>query len=1027
MPCTCARFRRCLERAEVDWYFAGPLMLTRAEPCRFVLKHSLVTLFIALAAAGCGGDGGASPDNDAGSGGSGAVDGSGGAAQSSGGQSSSSGGASGGGGSGATTGGSDGSGGDSSSGGDTGLGGDAGTGGDVGTGGDAGTGGDSGSGGNIGSGGDSGSGGTGSGGEPGTGGGSTGGTSSGGTGGTSSGGAGTGGAGTGGAGTGGTAGGASCETDNGGCGDPTFTACNDDGGPVTCTDIDECLVNNGGCGDAQFNDCENHAGSPTTCSDIDECLLGEDDCADAANCTNEAPGFTCECKPGFSGDGTTCVSEGCAGENPCAPGTCNTESSGYSCTCPCGFAAQGGTCVDLYPHIWFVDVTAPAPGNGQCWSTAFKDLNDALEVAGPGDAVWVADGVYYPGTLRTDTFQIPAGVSVYGGFKGTETTFAQRNVKSNLAYLDGDIDKNRGTATYPASINGDSYHIVTVDAGAGSARLDGVTVRSGYANDAVGYGAGAYLKSGTLTLSETVFTLQEVVHMQYRGASAFASGGTLIVDKSDFKSSYGAIRIDNAHLTVTNTKFTPYTLGRALSMNGGTATMTDCTATFGPIETKNANLTLIRNTLTGSQFVGALNIQGGTVKLVDSTVTNNWSETNGGAIAASAGAIVEISGTHFQNNLVQEMGKSEGAALYGDSISAHISDCTFLENRAGFDGINSVGGSGGGIFLRNSSSEILENLFDTNYARGAGGAVVITGGSSVIDGNVFTENSAYGNGGALRTDAADVVVSNNVFELSAARLHGGAIDVGKGSVEIVGCTFTDNAAQQGGGAIHGGYSNWDVTDTTLVVVAHSTFDSHTAAFGGLLFAQRHFHFIQVGSRGTSALSSGTSTRKGKGGIVYARFPVTLESSTFADFSAAVSGTMVELEDDVEPGAGAIATRESVLWTDAAGAWVSGPGTATFESSCVTAANATASNTSLAASPFVTLGTAEALRYELQLASDSVCKDQLTLSELPVDVWDLDGDLDVSEAWPFDLAGLPRSVGGAADLGAFEEQGVEPGG
>ena len=586
-------------------------------------------------------------------------------------------------------------------------------------------------------------------------------------------------------------------------------------------------------------------------------------------------------------------------------------------------------------------------------------------------------------------------------------------------------DKNRGTASYPASINGDSYHIVTVDAGAGSAQLDGVTLRGGYANDAVGYGAGTYLKSGTLTLSETVFTLQEVVYLQHRGASAFASGGTLIVDNSEFKSSHGAIRIDNANLTVTGTKFSPYLLGRALSMNGGTATMTDCTATFGPIETKNADLTLIRNTLTGSQEVGALNIQGGTVKLADSTVTNNWSETDGGAIAASAGAILEITGTHFENNLVQDFGNSEGAAIYGESISAHVSDCSFVANRAGFDGINPVDGSGGALFLRNSSSEILENVFDTNYARGGGGAVFITGGSSVIDGNVFTENSAYGNGGALLTDAADVLMSNNLFELSDARLHGGAIDVGKGSVEILGCTFSDNVAQQGGGAIHGGYSNWDVSDTTPVLVAQSTFDSHTAAFGGLLFAQRHFQFIQVGSRGTSALNTGTSTRRGKGGIVYARFPVTLESSTFAAFSAAVSGTMVELEDDVEPGAGAIATRESVLWTDAAGAWVSGPGTATFESSCVTSANATGDNTPLSSSPFVTLGEPAALRYELQLASDSVCKDQLTLGELPADAWDFDGDLDVSEPLPLDLAGLPRRAFGAADLGAFEEQGVVP--
>jgi predicted outer membrane repeat protein len=674
-----------------------------------------------------------------------------------------------------------------------------------------------------------------------------------------------------------------------------------------------------------------------------------------------------------------------------------------------------------------VDVSAPVGGNGECWGTAFKDLNDALAIAGPGDAVWVADGVYYPGTLREDTFRIPSGVAVYGGFSGTETAFSARNVKSNVTILDGDIDKNRGSANYPTSVgqSGDSHHVVTVDVGAGSARLDGVTVRGGFANDAAPYGAGVYLQSGTLTVSEVVFTLQAVTYLQNRGASAYASGGTLIIDRSEFKTSNGAIRINGANLLVNDTKFTPYTAGWAVSMLGGTATLTDCTMTAAPIEGMNAEVTLIRNTLTGAQQTGALYVNGGLLDVVDSTVTNNWSVTRGAALAAYGGAVIEVTGTLFENNRVQDPGNTEGAAIFGDSISAHISDCTFNENRAGFDGINTVGGSGGGIFFRSSNSEIARSSFSMNYARGAGGAVVITGGSSVIDSSVFSANSAWGNGGSVRTDGADVIISNSSFEQGTARLHGGAIDVGSGEVEIVGCTFSNNSAQQGGGAIHGGYSNWDATVTTPVVVAQSTFDAHTAAFGGLLFAQRHFRLVQSASRSSQAQNTSTSGRSGKGGIVFARFPVAIENSTFADFGAAISGVMVEMEDDVEPGAGALSARESVLWTDASGPWISGPGTATFDHSCVDAAVASGNDIVLDASPFVSLPSSADVMHELQLAASSSCKDQLVALDLPVDSWDLDVDFDTTESLPVDLAGLPRIIGGTADLGAYEEQGVVP--
>jgi hypothetical protein len=44
----------------------------------------------------------------------------------------------------------------------------------------------------------------------------------------------------------------------------------------------------------------------------------------------------------------------------------------------------------------YVDDNAPANGDGVCWDTAFKFLQDALAVASAGDIVLVAQGIYKP-------------------------------------------------------------------------------------------------------------------------------------------------------------------------------------------------------------------------------------------------------------------------------------------------------------------------------------------------------------------------------------------------------------------------------------------------------------------------------------------------------------------------------------------------------------------------------------------------------------------------------------------------------
>ena len=121
--------------------------------------------------------------------------------------------------------------------------------------------------------------------------------------------------------------------------------------------------------------------------------------------------------------------------------------------------------------------------DGLCdsWINACE-LRYVLSSAVPGDEIWVKAGVYLPGALRTDTFQLKSGVAVYGGFAGTETARDQRNPQANMTILSGDIDNNDSQTpiiTDLATVTGNttnSYHVVT---GATGATLDGFTITAG--------------------------------------------------------------------------------------------------------------------------------------------------------------------------------------------------------------------------------------------------------------------------------------------------------------------------------------------------------------------------------------------------------------------------------------------------------------------------------------------------------------------------------------------------------------------
>jgi hypothetical protein len=83
-------------------------------------------------------------------------------------------------------------------------------------------------------------------------------------------------------------------------------------------------------------------------------------------------------------------------------------------------------------RVLYVRTDGSNSRNGLSWTNAKATPAAALDGARVGDQVWVARGVYW-----NSQAVVPAGVQLYGGFAGSESSLGQRNWPRNQTILDG--------------------------------------------------------------------------------------------------------------------------------------------------------------------------------------------------------------------------------------------------------------------------------------------------------------------------------------------------------------------------------------------------------------------------------------------------------------------------------------------------------------------------------------------------------------------------------------------------------------
>ncbi len=316
---------------------------------------------------------------------------------------------------------------------------------------------------------------------------------------------------------------------------------------------------------------------------------------------------------------------------------------------------------------YYVDASRPDnAGAGTSWATAKKDLQNAIALAASGDQVWVKAGTYLPtqdpfgntspANSRDKTFTLKSGVKLYGGFAGTETQLIQRNVKTNITTLSGDLGVTN-------TVTDNAYHVVLSVNCSNATRLDGFTITKGYA---------VAIGGSSITVSTRVI-------------ERFKGGG--------ISNYYSATTFSNCTITANNSDCSD-------SNDDSWGAGMDCFLSTSLIE----NCSFAANSfLTGG---GSFGVFGSAMNIIGDGITINkcffYNNTSGsGFLDGSRGGAINLTGTITVTNTVfYNNSAMNGAALaVGGSASntSTFTNCSFVNNTSSYAG-TAYSGFSKGVF-----------------------------------------------------------------------------------------------------------------------------------------------------------------------------------------------------------------------------------------------------------------------------------------------------------------------------------------
>jgi len=305
--------------------------------------------------------------------------------------------------------------------------------------------------------------------------------------------------------------------------------------------------------------------------------------------------------------------------------------------------------------VYYVNGSVGVSGDGTSWDTAFSHPQEAIDAAAAGDQVWVSAGVYVPqGGCGTQVLRLKEGVTVLGGFSGSESDAEERDPASEVAVLDGE---------------GRSRHVVL---GADGAVLDGFTITGGNAdgNQYESPNGGSFSGGGMFNSG----VAPQVRNCRFIGNTAFYNGGAVFNDNSD--------------PLIVDCVFTENTASFGGAMDNRMSSPTVVNAKF------EANT----STVSG----GAVSNFGGSPSFVNAVFTGNISGQVGGAVLSNSSEDVYTNCSIVGNQAGQSGG---GIGTYRSSLN--VLNTILWDNRSG---------TGGEVSNTEGAVKVLYSIVKGGYA-----------------------------------------------------------------------------------------------------------------------------------------------------------------------------------------------------------------------------------------------------------------------------------------------------------------------
>lgn len=343
-------------------------------------------------------------------------------------------------------------------------------------------------------------------------------------------------------------------------------------------------------------------------------------------------------------------------------------------------------------NIVYVTVEGAGNKDGSSWANASNNLNMVMMFAptmDPVPTVWVKEGVYIgDGVASNNAFKMAAGVNVFGGFTGTETSLDERP-EGHRSTLDGQHVQR--VLYQPTSFSS-----------ADASTWDGFIIENGFTS---GSGAGAYLlNNGAL---RNCVIRNDSIYGGGDGGGVYLSYGSLVDCEV-----YGNKVISNGYT---------YTEGGGVFANYGT--VTNCYIHDNYME----------NLDSGYNLSGAAYVNGGGLYTYNNTMVTGCTICNN---ISSYGGGVYGNGTFTNCRIENNLSRMMGGGVYSNG-SMEMKNCLIANNTS-----NS---HGGGVYINGSYSsfincDIVNNLLTPRYTNLYAAGLYLSNSSNTITNTIIWGN-----------------------------------------------------------------------------------------------------------------------------------------------------------------------------------------------------------------------------------------------------------------------------------------------